>query len=508
MSPGTAAPRDTAVPRVDGFTLTAVGGLSLVTLVMVFVGNGNVALALTPLALVLVVFAALKAPLRRSLLVLGFLALTLENPNEAPAAGFWRSPLYTVGALMLSKLNLTLPVPALVFTGLDLALAVLVMIWVWRRMTGSNIDVAGHVPPASPLRAAGQLCFVTVFLIWGSGMLRAGFSFDNSLWQVFRVIYLPTVFLLFCAGLRGPADAPALGAGLVASALLRAGMAIYVRFRFPDKELVPHATTHFDSMLFAAAFLLVVTRYVEAPRRKNLALALAVAPILSWAMVANNRRIAWVELIAGLLLVYLISPWTRLKRGFARGVVIALPVIAIYTAVGWNARSGLFAPVRTLRSVVDSQADPSTLWRDIENYNLFYTLRGNPVFGTGFGHGYIEVVRLPDISSGYAIYRYAPHNSVLGLLAYGGMTGFFGLWLLFPLGIFFAVRSYRFSTAPGDRVAAITCIGVLLAFLIHCYGDMALGSWTSVFTVAPALALVAKQAVATGAWPPPRRTTQ
>jgi hypothetical protein len=36
--------------------------------------------------------------------------------------------------------------------------------------------------------------------------------------------------------------------------------------------------------------------------------------------------------------------------------------------------------------------------------------------------------------------------------------------------------------------------------MVHCYGDMGLGTWTSVFTVGAALALVGKQAVATGAW--------
>jgi len=29
-------------------------------------------------------------------------------------------------------------------------------------------------------------------------------------------------------------------------------------------------------------------------------------------------------------------------------------------------------------------------------FNLFYTLRQSPIFGTGYGHGYIELVKLPD----------------------------------------------------------------------------------------------------------------
>jgi hypothetical protein len=254
-------------------------------------------------------------------------------------------------------------------------------------------------------------------------------------------------------------------------------------------------------MLFADAFLVLLVIFFERPGPRHLAMAAAALPILAWGMIANNRRLVWVELLAALLVLYFITPFTRLKKRIAQAVACSLPVILLYVAVGWSSGAKVFAPVRVLRSVMDSEADRSTLWRDWENYNLFYTVRTHPLIGTGFGHGYTEVVKLPDISENYELYRYAPHNSVLGLLAYAGLIGFAGMWLFIPLGVFFAVRSYRFSTTPRDRSTALATVGILVAYLVHCYGDMGLGTWTSVFTVAPALALVAKQAVATGAWP-------
>ena len=489
------------VATTDRVALAAVAVLGVLTLVMAVVGNGNLGVALAPLAIALIALVAIKAPLRHSLLVLGFLCLTLENPSEAPANGLWKSPFYPLGALLLNKLNNTIPIGGLVFSGLDVALALLAGVWVYRRMTASRVDMRGHVPPAPPLRAAGLLCLGSIFALWVFGMLQADFSFANSLWQVFRLVYLPAVFLLFCAGLRGTADARLLGGGLLLAAMLRAGLAIYVRFLFPDLEVMPHATTHFDSMLFADAFLLVLVIFFETPSRRNLSFAVATLPVLGWAMIANNRRIAWVELAAGLILLYAITPWTRLKRRVAQAVVLSIPLLVVYAAAGWNSGSSVFAPVRTLRSVVDSAADTSTLWRDWENYNLYYTLRTSPLLGIGLGHQYTEFVHLPDISQAYSLYRYAPHNSVLGLLAYSGAIGFAGLWMILPLGYFFAVRSYRSSTKPRDRITALACMGALTAFVVQCYGDMGLGSWTSVFTVSPALALVAKQAVATGAWP-------
>ena len=270
---------------------------------------------------------------------------------------------------------------------------------------------------------------------------------------------------------------------------------------FPNITEVGFTTTHADSMLFSDAFLLVLVMFFEQPVRKNLWLALATLPVLTWGMIANNRRLAWVELGVGLLVIYFITPMTRLKRRLAQGVAVSIPLILVYIAVGWNSGSAVFAPVRTIRSVVDSKSDTSTLWRDLENYNLYFTLRSNPVLGTGFGHEYTEVIHLPDISSGYSLYRYAPHNSILGLFAYAGFIGFTGIWLIIPVGMFFAIRCYRFATLPRDRVSALAAVGILVAYVVHCYGDMGLGTFTSVFTVSAVLALIAKQAVATGAWP-------
>ena len=47
----------------------------------------------------------------------------------------------------------------------------------------------------------------------------------------------------------------------------------------------------------------------------------------------------------------------------------------------------------------------------------------------------------------------------------------------------------------------MTSAAVVVIYLAHCYGDMGLGTWTSVFTVAPALVVVGQLAIKTGAWP-------
>jgi O-antigen ligase len=196
-----------------------------------------------------------------------------------------------------------------------------------------------------------------------------------------------------------------------------------------------------------------------------------------------------------------LTRWSPAKRSALRGALATSPLLLAYAAVGWSSSAALFQPVHTLRSVVDSKADPSTLWRDLENYNLFFTLRHNPVLGTGYGHGYDEIIGLPDVSSSYALYRFLPHNSILGLWAYGGLVGFTALWAMIVVGLFLAARAYRHAVSVDDRTAALAAVSSIVVYLVYCYGDLGLGTWASVFIVAPAFAIASKLAVSTGAWP-------
>jgi hypothetical protein len=74
------------------------------------------------------------------------------------------------------------------------------------------------------------------------------------------------------------------------------------------------------------------------------------------------------------------------------------------------------------------------------------------------------------------------------------------LWTMLVVGIFFAVRSATHAEGALERATAVSAAASIVVYLVHCYGDMGLGTWTSVFTVAPALAITSQLAVATGGW--------
>jgi O-antigen ligase len=474
------------------------------TVAALFAGNGNVLVALIPSLLLAGMYAVWMLPLRLPLLVTTFLALTLENPSDAPACGQWRSPLYPLGAALLVHLNLTVPIKALIFSGLDAILAYLFAVAAVRYMTGSRIDGPRRPGSAGPIGLFAGVSLAGAAWMWVYGMARGGADVGSSLWQIQRVAYLPLLVFLFQIAFRTADDAAALGKVIVAAACLKATLAIYIRATVPPppgEVTLQYATSHADSMLFAVAFCSILVLLIHRRGGNRAFLVAVVLPLLIAGMVANGRRLAWVELAAGVATVVSLTPWSAAKRAVMRSVIVASPVAIAYAAVGWGSDSGIFRPVHTLRSIVDSKSDPSTMWRDLENYDLFYTLRNAPLLGTGYGHGYTEVVALPDVSNSYALYRFLPHNAILGLWAYGGIVGFTALWAILLVGVFLAVRTYRHAVTVEDRTVALTAVSIVVVYLAYCYGDLGLGTWTSVFTVAPALALASRLAVTTGAWP-------
>jgi len=489
------------VPREAGSRATHLLLLSLAmaTVVAVLVGSGNLAIALAPLLAVLALGALWFTPLRYTLAALLALAWCLEAPADVFADGRIHTPWEMLGRLLWGKLNLVIPFSPLVMTGFDLIALFLFVVVVHRHVQKSTIDRVGWVDTPRPLTTFALLSVGAV--VWMSlyGLARGG-SFRFILWQSVRWLYLPILYAFMRQGLRGPQDAPMIGKVVLGAGLFRAAEAIALRFKFPSVQMMSHATSHHDSVLFASCVAILAAQVLEMPSRRTLRLFALLVPIYLWGMVANNRRVVWTELALVALVFWLVTPWRPLKIRLARLAVWSVVPLLLYGRLGWNSQSGIFAPVQKVRSMVDSKRDASTLWRDLENFNLVFTYADNPLLGSGFGHPFVEKVKLPDVTNVYELEPYVPHNSVLGLWAFGGLLGFSLLWALFPVGIFFAVRAYRFARTAEERVTALSALAVQICYIMQGYIDLGFGTWGSVFTVAASYALVGKMCVANGAW--------
>jgi len=326
---------------------------------------------------------------------------------------------------------------------------------------------------------------------------------------------VPIIFLLFQAGLRGSEDLAPIAKVVIVSAVYRAVLAVYVVMT-QEVPMDPNtgstrpafATSHHDSMLFAAAFLIVFGVIIEPFKTRTRWLISLVVPVIAAGIWANNRRLAWVQVAATLVMVYLLSRETKLKRLITRGIKLSIPLVVLYLVVGWNRGSSIFKPIRIFRSVIEAETDASSLWRELENLNIIVTFRHNPIFGSGFGHPYEEVVAMPPVP--YSLERYIPHNSLLGQWAYMGFVGFTGLTLLWIAGVYCAVLAYRNGKTPVDRVGALVSFGAVPIYLLQSWGDLGLASWVGLYIVATAIAVGGKLVVSTGSWvegPRPRTAT-
>jgi hypothetical protein len=491
-------------PRAATAAVLIVALVGAATIAGLIAGGGSPALTLSPIALFSLVWAGWKAPLRLSASALLFLLLALEVGTDA--GGLWHTPLASLGDLLRDNLEVTLHLPGVKLAGVDVVVIFLAGAWAIRKVTGSTIDGDGGVESAAVLRGALILYVASVAFAFANGLATGG---TVAIWQVRRLLHVPVLFLFFSIAYRGPQDHVLLGRIVVGAACVKAFLAILVQ-RIAIAQTggkLAHATNHGDSILFALAIVILVVSALERAERGQLVRTASLVGLLLVGARENGRRLVWVGLAMSLGAVYLLEPWTRWKRAVTRLAIASIPIALLYVAVGWNAGGSLFAPVRYLRSISDSAANRSTLWREVENWNISVSMQDRPLLGAGLGKEYVEHMPNDDISFAYPEYRFWPHNSVLGLLLFGGLFAFTGIWSLFAMVVFLASRSLRRATDPNDRAAALAAICTVIVCINQAYGDLGAAFTQYRVLLALALAVVGKLAVATGAWPRRLRTS-
>lgn len=493
-------------PMMPAVLAAVVGAL---TVAAVVVSNGHPVAAVAPVAGAAALWAVCVLPVRVTLGLVMLVGLSVDRPGDAD--GRWSSPLVDVGGAVFHNLNHLVDVEALKFSGAAAIIALLLLVALHRRLIGRVRDTTASLVLAPAMRwaLAGGALTACVFVAYG---VIAGGDLQMAKVQVQAYLQLLAVAWLFGGSLRGARDLRWLGGIVVVAACIKAVLAIWLRStmapEYPDRwgvmRELEYVTNHGDSLVFAFAISLVIGPLFHAPTRRQVLTAVLTAGLIIAGAVANDRRIAWVQ-IAGVVATYLaLNPAAALTRRAARLCVFLSPLLVIYSLVGWSSSSRVFAPVAFVRNIVmpergDGSVDRSTLFRDIENFNLVHTFLRNPVVGTGFGHPFETAVqgdRLQDFKE----YSYLPHNSLLGLWAFTGAVGFSGLLMPAIVALVLGIRAHAASRRPDQAIAAAVAIGAVLAYLVHLWADIGFTEAPTIFLVGLALALAGQLAVETRTW--------
>lgn len=276
-------------------------------------------------------------------------------------------------------------------------------------------------------------------------------------------------FIIICAGLKA-----------------LEGVYIYVVVIHGDLADYHEIMSHEESYFWIAILLLIVLFSLHYKYRPQFYTALALTPFLLISLVANNRRADFVALLVGVLVAWVIIFFARpqARKSLVAVLISALVVIGAYVAIFYNGQGGFSEPARAIVSVF--HADPtdaaSNLYRDIEDYDLKYTVKANPL-GLGFGKPFLQPILLPDISNDDPIYNVIPHNSIYWVWMTLGPMGYFALWYLFGSII---VRGCIYARKLQDKylkLIAIYVVGMVMMEIIVAFADYQLYAYRNVIYV-------------------------
>jgi hypothetical protein len=452
------------------------------------------------------IFVAYRFPLRITATAL-LLAGCFFEGLQGNLAYDWSPPFMGVARLVMANLNSVTGIGILRLPLLDLMTLVLWALSAMRRDEPGFMSRTGIVRPLKLALLASALAVLGLDML---GTVQGG-DFNESLWQLRQTLLYPlrTLVLLraFDATVR---DIRMVMRGLIFIAVVKSLIGIYF-IHFVVRPIggdVEFTTSHSDSMLFVPVLAWYFNELIERFNPRTLFRGMFWVPIVTYGMICNDRRLAYVSLAIAVLISLILAPNTRFKVALLRTVGFGLPVFIPYVLLGWDSTGGaLFGPARLARSII--AGDPAQAghadYRDVENVNVLYSWSQNPIVPSGFGHKMLQLFPLPDISSAMPMWQFHPHNQYLWFFAIGGPVGFTLMILPQALTLYLYARTYRFATEPTARAWCLTGMAIIAAFYAQMYGDMGTLSFTPSWMAALAAAMAGKLAVRTGAWPSAKR---
>ncbi len=264
------------------------------------------------------------------------------------------------------------------------------------------------------------------------------------------------------------------------------GVSIYIFVIHGDLSANHQIMSHEESYFWVSILLLVMLFSLHARYRPQFLAAVAILPFLLLSLIANNRRADFVALLVGLVVAWVLifTIKTHARKSLLAVLLVTILLGSAYVAAFYKGSGGFSSPARAIVSVfVPDPADAaSNLYRDIENYDLKYTVKLNPM-GLGFGKPFLQPVLLPDLSALDPVYNYIPHNTVYWVWMRLGPIGFLAFWYLVGAII---VRGAMIARQLKDtylQLIAMYSVAMVVMEIIVAFADYQLSFYRNVIYV-------------------------
>jgi hypothetical protein len=320
------------------------------------------------------------------------------------------------------------------------------------------------------------MTFVVFGLAYGLG--RGG-NTNVGLWEVRPIIYLPVMLILVSNLITERGHIYTL-MWLVLSALFIEGLLGSVAYlsalRNGSRIVTELFMEHTAAVHMASFFIFILALWIyKGSKKVRILLFFMVIPVL-FTFIIFQRRSAFAALLIALIFVAFIL-FKEYRSAFWIIVPTLTSIFVVFVIAFWNNQGTLGFPARTVKSMIAPQQvsmrdRASDIYRIIENYDIYYTIKQAPLTGIGFGHMFSMVIPLPDISF-FIWWRYISHNSIGWFWMKTGMGGFVAMLFLVGLSIMNGVRAL--FRMPGGMMSAVLLTATLyiLMHFIFAYVDMA-----------------------------------
>ncbi|MET0147158.1 MAG: O-antigen ligase family protein [Ilumatobacteraceae bacterium] len=345
-------------------------------------------------------------------------------------------------------------------------------------------------------RLFNPIALFTLFVIFGIGKGRAsGGDSRVAIFEFRSMLYILVTYVLITNLITTRRQYRRLVWVSVVAISIQSVFSLQYYRTLPELEraTLESLGEHPSSVQMDALFIFLLGLWLFKGRRWARWTMLLLAVPVTYAYMLAQRRAAMVALFAGIIVLVVVLYHRRRKAFWFFTPTVAVLGIGFIGAT-WNASGGLGLASTAVKTVLfpgqlaESDAG-SDMYRQIETFDLWATIRASPFTGLGFGQKFHAPIGLPDLSF-FEFYEYIPHNSVLWIWVKMGVFGFVTMLYLMARAVQLGIRSALNIRSEEQAVTVLVGLTYVIMFIVFAYVDIAWGSRSTVF-LALAFALCA-----------------